>query len=56
MLESEVRRLKVQLAAHAGREDLILFFVDGNIEDAAYMESLKGRLRSVLYFAWCLAI
>lgn len=47
MLESELRRYKAQLAAHAGNEDLMLFFADGNIENAAYLESLKNRLTSV---------
>lgn len=44
VLESELRRYKAQLAAHAGNEDLMLFFADGNIENAAYLESLKNRL------------
>jgi len=44
VLESELRRHKAQLAANAGSEDLMLFFADGDTENAAYLESLKNRL------------
>ncbi|KAF9010533.1 BRE1 E3 ubiquitin ligase-domain-containing protein [Cyathus striatus] len=40
-LESEVRRCKAQLAANAGQEDLMRFFLDGNIEVEGYIDSLK---------------
>jgi E3 ubiquitin-protein ligase BRE1 len=51
VLESELRRHKAQLAANAGNEDIMLFFADGNIENAAYLENLKNRLTSVSVFA-----
>lgn len=44
MLESELRRHKAQLAANAGSEDLMLFFVDGDIENVTYLENVKTRL------------
>jgi len=47
VLQSELRRHKAQLAANASNEDLMLFFANGNIESAAYLESLKNRLTSV---------
>ncbi|GLB37588.1 putative BRE1 E3 ubiquitin ligase [Lyophyllum shimeji] len=42
-LESEVSRCKAQLAAHAGDEELMTFFMSGNTEDAAYYQSLRDR-------------
>ncbi|KAF8070613.1 BRE1 E3 ubiquitin ligase-domain-containing protein [Lyophyllum atratum] len=42
-LDSEVSRCKAQLAAHAGHEELMTFFLGGNTEEAAYFESLKDR-------------
>ena len=53
--ESEVRRLKAQLAANANKEDLMLFFMHGNIEDVKYIDSLRDRLRFVprhLFSSW----
>ena len=46
--ESEVRRLKAQLAANANKEDLMLFFMHGNVEEGKYVDSLYDRLRFVL--------
>jgi len=42
--ESEVRRLKAQLAANANKEDLMLFFMHGNTDQAEYVESLRDQL------------
>jgi E3 ubiquitin-protein ligase BRE1 len=51
VLESELRRHKAQLAANVGNDDLMLFFADGNTENAAYLENLRNRLTSVSAFA-----
>ncbi|KAG5648585.1 hypothetical protein DXG03_003196 [Asterophora parasitica] len=45
-LESEVGRCKSQLAAHAGHEELMTFFMNGNIEQAQFFESLQQRAAS----------
>ncbi|KAF5380344.1 hypothetical protein D9615_004567 [Tricholomella constricta] len=45
-LESEVGRCKAQLAAHASHKELMMFFMNGNTEEAAYFESLRDRLAS----------
>ncbi|TFK73913.1 hypothetical protein BDN72DRAFT_136978 [Pluteus cervinus] len=44
VLESELRRIKTQLAANAGYEELMLFFCNGNLEEAEFLESLKSRV------------
>ncbi|KAG6898158.1 hypothetical protein C0992_004145 [Termitomyces sp. T32_za158] len=42
-LESEVARSKACLAAHAGDEDLMKFFLEGQTHEAEYFKSLKER-------------
>ncbi|RDB24923.1 E3 ubiquitin-protein ligase BRE1 [Hypsizygus marmoreus] len=46
VLESDLRRHKAQLAANAGNEELMMFFANGSLEEAAYIESLKDRVSS----------
>ncbi|KAG6920311.1 hypothetical protein DXG01_005080 [Tephrocybe rancida] len=43
VLESQVARLKAQLAANASDEDLMKFFLEGHTDEAHYFESLKER-------------
>ncbi|KAG6866699.1 hypothetical protein C0991_011358 [Blastosporella zonata] len=43
-LESEVARTKARLAADAGDDDLMKFFLAGQTEETKYFESLKERV------------
>jgi len=43
-LESELKRHKTQLAANAGNEDLLSFFLRDNSEDVSYIDDLKKRV------------
>jgi len=43
-------RCKAKLAANAGVEDLMLFFLGGNTEDVRYVESLKEQKLSIFVF------
>ncbi|KAF8813812.1 BRE1-domain-containing protein [Phlegmacium glaucopus] len=43
ILQSELSRCKGKLAANAGAEDLMLFFLGGNTEDVRYVESLREQ-------------
>ncbi|KAF8638048.1 hypothetical protein AX16_010680 [Volvariella volvacea WC 439] len=45
VLESELRRLRAQLAAHARDEDLMLFFCNGKEDLQEYIQDLKDRLK-----------
>ena len=44
VLESELKRHKTQLAANAGNEDLLRFFLGDNSEDLSYVDDLKKRV------------
>ncbi|KDQ57820.1 hypothetical protein JAAARDRAFT_178316 [Jaapia argillacea MUCL 33604] len=44
VLQSEVKRLKSQLAANAGDPDLLAFCLSEKGEDVSYVEDLKSRL------------
>ena len=48
MLESQLTRLKAQLAANAGNEELMQFFFSGQLDDVAYIDGLKNRVLYVL--------
>ncbi|KAG2079213.1 BRE1-domain-containing protein [Suillus decipiens] len=43
-LESEVRRHKTKLAAHAGNEDLMKHFWEGKVDDIQYVDGLRRKL------------
>ncbi|KAG1809354.1 BRE1-domain-containing protein [Suillus subaureus] len=43
-LESEVRRHKAKLAAHAGNEDLMKHFWEGKVDDLQYVDGLRRKL------------
>ncbi|KAG1799697.1 BRE1 E3 ubiquitin ligase-domain-containing protein [Suillus plorans] len=43
-LESEVRRHKAKLAAHAGNEDLMKHFWEGKVDDLQYVDGLRKKL------------
>ncbi|KAF8160794.1 BRE1 E3 ubiquitin ligase-domain-containing protein [Crassisporium funariophilum] len=43
ILQSELSRCKAKLAANAGAEDLMQFFLDGGIDQLQYYESLKEQ-------------
>lgn len=45
ILQSELSRCKAQLAVHANSEDLMLFFLGGNIDQVRYFEALKEAKR-----------
>lgn len=40
-MQSELRRCKAQLAANAGAEDLLDFFLGGNLDESKLCEVLK---------------
>lgn len=42
-LESEVRRHKAKLAAHAGNEDLMKYFWEGKVDDLQYVDGLRRK-------------
>jgi E3 ubiquitin-protein ligase BRE1 len=43
-LESEVRRHKAKLAAHAGNEDIMKHFWEGKVDDLQYVDGLRRKL------------
>jgi E3 ubiquitin-protein ligase BRE1 len=43
-LESEVRRHKAKLAAHAGDEDLMKYFWEGKVDELGYVDDLRRKL------------
>ncbi|CAA7261702.1 unnamed protein product [Cyclocybe aegerita] len=43
ILQSELSRCKAQLAANAGDEDLMAFFLTGHFEDSKFYEELKSQ-------------
>lgn len=40
-MQSELRRCKARLAANAGAEDLLTFFLAGNCDESKFCEALK---------------
>ena len=48
-MQSELSRCKAKLAANAGAEDLMLFFLGGNTETLRYVESLKEQKLSIFF-------
>ena len=51
ILQSELSRCKAKLAANAGAEDLMLFFLGGNTESVRYVESLKEQKMSIFFLS-----
>ncbi|PPR05855.1 hypothetical protein CVT26_010135 [Gymnopilus dilepis] len=47
ILQSELSRCKAQLAANANSEELMLFFLGGNIDEARFFERLKQEKRQL---------
>ncbi|KDR75197.1 hypothetical protein GALMADRAFT_69292 [Galerina marginata CBS 339.88] len=43
ILQSELSRCKAQLAANAGSEELMVFFLGGNIDEVRFFEGLKEQ-------------
>lgn len=52
ILQSELSRCKAKLAANAGAEDLMLFFLEGNTESVRYVESLKEQKMSIFSYLY----
>jgi E3 ubiquitin-protein ligase BRE1 len=52
ILQSELSRCKAKLAANAGAEDLMLFFLGGNTESVRYVESLKEQKMSIFSYLY----
>jgi hypothetical protein len=44
VLQSEATRLKSQLAANAGNETLLSFFLQGQDADISFVDDLQSRL------------
>ncbi|EGN99683.1 hypothetical protein SERLA73DRAFT_167589 [Serpula lacrymans var. lacrymans S7.3] len=46
VLESEVKRLKAQLAVGTGNEDLLAFFFGDKVDDTSYIDDMQSKLQN----------